>query len=528
MRKENVVYLASIAKYFGLSRIIKLGLISSIAVAMELISLIMLAKLFNVRNTENLSNFLFFNPNNALFIPSLIIIFAFGSYCRVFAISFSFKYSFEVLYDLSLKLLDSIVENSFLRKFDKERMKFVLSSKLSDFAVRNLSHFSIAITQIFLIFGYLLVGVILIGEIFLYILTLFLFSYIFIISIFNNQKYDIILFESEKSLNNRFNEIIDYAKWIVINNKYKLLKNEINRLILKISKIYTKKNFTSVLPKTLLDTVLILTISIIFYYKLYDRFELFSAGNLIIILSISLKILPSIQSFFRSYEAILTSKELYVNICSEINYDDNYCNKDIAVHEGLYQDALVHIHNQIINIYGKNISISKTIINKGNLVKISGKSGSGKSLLLETLALRSKFFNIDFSTAYLEAWRTDSCVFIDQDTNIVKLYNHRQLYLSEINSNLLNTLLKYFNFDINILQEYRKLSGGQLQILNIILILSLENKNIYIFDEVFSSLDAKSERLILEYIKLNSQTKTYLLVSHRNDNDDLYDLFVRL
>ena len=56
----------------------------------------------------------------------------------------------------------------------------------------------------------------------------------------------------------------------------------------------------------------------------------------------------------------------------------------------------------------------------------------------------------------------------------------------------------------------------------------LTNANIYIFDESFAHLDIEMERIILKYLFDNYQDKTFIVISHRKSNLDLYNQIIRV
>ena len=51
--------------------------------------------------------------------------------------------------------------------------------------------------------------------------------------------------------------------------------------------------------------------------------------------------------------------------------------------------------------------------------------------------------------------------------------------------------------------------------------------NIYIYDETFSGLDVTLERDILNYLFKLYPDKTFIIVSHRDSNCDLYDKIIK-
>ena len=65
------------------------------------------------------------------------------------------------------------------------------------------------------------------------------------------------------------------------------------------------------------------------------------------------------------------------------------------------------------------------------------------------------------------------------------------------------------------------LSGGERQRIMLGRAL-LKNAEIYIFDESLSQIDVKKEREILKGIFKKYKNKTFIVISHRFDNSDLY------
>ena len=71
------------------------------------------------------------------------------------------------------------------------------------------------------------------------------------------------------------------------------------------------------------------------------------------------------------------------------------------------------------------------------------------------------------------------------------------------------------------------LSGGERQ--RIIMARALlKNSSIYIFDESLSQIDIESERNILGKIFKLYSNKTIIMISHRFDNQDLFDKSYKL
>ncbi len=144
---------------------------------------------------------------------------------------------------------------------------------------------------------------------------------------------------------------------------------------------------------------------------------------------------------------------------------------------------------------------------KNKTYAITGHSGSGKSTILDILSgkLKTKEGSIlintidvtDYldliATRYFSIIKQDSHIFnagfIDNLTNF-KTYNERLIKKDYLNPELLN---KIKNMDST------TLSGGEKQILSI-LKASISEKNIFLFDEVCSAMDKKTENQMRGYM----------------------------
>ena len=78
------------------------------------------------------------------------------------------------------------------------------------------------------------------------------------------------------------------------------------------------------------------------------------------------------------------------------------------------------------------------------------------------------------------------------------------------------------SYDMLVEENGANLSGGERQ--RIILARTfLKESNIYILDESFSEIDVDSERKIIMYLFEKYSDRTIIVISHRFDNNDLYD-----
>lgn len=181
----------------------------------------------------------------------------------------------------------------------------------------------------------------------------------------------------------------------------------------------------------------------------------------------------------------------------------------------------------------KNINLK---INKGEKILISGKSGSGKSTLLKILKgyyldyegevlinnkpVNSCYNKINYVTGKETIFTTSIKENIEikgsKDLNKIK----KMCYLDEIaqeNDLGYYTLLEENGFNI---------SDGQKQ--RITLARSLQNFSLLIIDEGLNALDINLERKILKRLFRYYKDKTIIVISHRLNNLDLFDRYIKL
>ncbi|WP_047383711.1 MULTISPECIES: ATP-binding cassette domain-containing protein [unclassified Cetobacterium] len=166
-------------------------------------------------------------------------------------------------------------------------------------------------------------------------------------------------------------------------------------------------------------------------------------------------------------------------------------------------------------------------INKGEKVLISGKSGKGKSTLLKILLGFNSpnsgevFFNdieltektIDNIRKYL-GYMPQSTPFLNDNVEkiINNIFNYKLNAKKKLDYDKLFYFFNLFHLEKNILSKHiNELSGGEKQRLAFIITILLD-REVWILDEITSSLDQEMKEKVTEYI-LNSD-KTVILVSH--------------
>ena len=171
-------------------------------------------------------------------------------------------------------------------------------------------------------------------------------------------------------------------------------------------------------------------------------------------------------------------------------------------------------------------------INKNDIIGLVGHNGSGKTTLLKIL------FNLikeDAGEILLNDGAGDYKKFIKEKASLINK-NERSFFwrlsVSE-NINFFNSLLQYPSsnkdiqekidfLEVNALmnKKFGSLSSGE-KTKVLILRGLLKNPKLLLFDEIMSSLDIESKKMIMHYIeKINSEGATVIWVTHSLDEID--------
>ncbi len=177
-----------------------------------------------------------------------------------------------------------------------------------------------------------------------------------------------------------------------------------------------------------------------------------------------------------------------------------------------------------------NISFS---INKGGTVAILGKTGSGKSTILDLIArlydidsgqiliddVPIKQLNLQSLRQAIGAVPQDAFLFSDTIKNNIKFGKENSTdeeIIAVAKKAVVHENIMGFNKQYETILGERgiTLSGGQKQRVSIARAL-LKDPQIYLFDDCLSAVDTETEEEILNQLKKESKNKTTLIVSHR-------------
>lgn len=267
----------------------------------------------------------------------------------------------------------------------------------------------------------------------------------------------------------------------------------------------------------------------------------------------SQKLLPSIQTIYRMWSNILSKKYQIIdtlNIFKQIKYlykfksDNRYNFKDKIKFENIkfnYLDSEEDVLNSI------NLEIKK-----GECIGLIGKSGAGKTTIIEILMtlLRPTYgkmyiddidiFNKENYQALIN-WRF-SISHVPQDIyisdcsfaeNIAFGVPYEKINFDKVKTAAINSQLHQFidkqpqKYNTFVGEGGSNLSGGQRQRLAIARAL-YRNSQVIILDEATSSLDVNTESDILKLVNKLKGKITFLIIAHRINTLSICDRILKI
>ncbi len=220
----------------------------------------------------------------------------------------------------------------------------------------------------------------------------------------------------------------------------------------------------------------------------------------------------------------------YIETLEEVaNYDEK---RDHAREITTWKSIQVKDICYTYDTHKKPIIIPYFSINKGEKVCITGKSGIGKTTLLNILGNWiqpqkgiPKIGNIEYSAIDQEFF-TKHMTFVSQETELFNMSIEENITLGkQIEKRKLLSLMKEVDLDIlmekihnnlsmKVGEKGIRLSSGEKQRMNLLRAILL-NKDIYLLDEPTSHLDANTEKRVLQFLGKYLKNKTVIIVSHR-------------
>lgn len=303
----------------------------------------------------------------------------------------------------------------------------------------------------------------------------------------------------------------------IIDQSFKTYYINFKNRVKEFCNIDARSSFFSDINRPAIEIIFVLVLGISAYaMKQVNLNEKQIFINLTFLVAALIRILPSVNSLVSNLNYLnQKSAEIKFFIAQNKKIFLNKKYKIIKIKNFL---KLENIFFKIKERYIlKNISI---FLKKNDIVGIVGKSGAGKTTLIDIICGLLKpsggniYIDID-NINYSQINYILNAGYLDQIPVSLNHLNYQ--YLNKKNKKIKNTL-KNFKLDHKNLflkkdQFNLNLSGGEKQRLNIFQIYR-KNKNLEIYDEPFNMLDDQSKEKFLKDLKRRKKNKIIIIVTH--------------
>lgn len=486
-------------------------------------------------------NKIFLKPTLKEYILELIIIVSlFISILRFIVLNYHSYYSSKFIQEFTSKSNIKL-----FKRYINEPYEYFLKVNTSEF-IRNLqtelNYFSNYTYAILFLFVEILSIFFLGTFIFIYnpyvtiTISLFVLLNIKIFDVISNKK--IKKWSNERqTLDGKISKILiesfNTIKDIKINNSEKFHTNSYRNLINGRTKKLTLLSYFTILPKYFLEFISVITLILIIYFSLISGVD---SDKLLILFSLIgitfLKVFPSISR-------CITYNQQLKSYLPSFNLIEAEVLKSLKIKKGtIFKGKIKNLElKKVCFRYGnklifENVSIK---IKTGDFIGIYGKSGEGKSTLLDIISglllinkgssfVNGELINGKLNFANQVGYSQQKTVMIDDSivNNIClqedfEKINHKKFKEVCIQAELyqfIDSLPKQENSFLG--EKGVNFSGGQLQRIGLARAL-YKSPQILLLDEATTGLDKQTEKSIINNLKKSSKNRITIIVSHDLD-----------
>jgi ABC-type bacteriocin/lantibiotic exporter with double-glycine peptidase domain len=482
-----------------------------------------------------------------LFLFILLVVLYIVKNFLIFTFSFL---RFKILMKSNNELTTNLYKSYLVRKYKffikKNKSYYIHNLTNTGRVTKALLNITNIFTELVLFFGILIILI--------YqdpIITLFIFLITTLISLIYlkassqtmkilGKKNEILSTLSLKTFNESLSSIREITFFNLHNFFYKKFANnyiDLNNVRLKLQTI-------NLIPSLLYETLLVIIVSTIFLFFLFQNYEIQYILSTLSIMAISvLKLLPSTKKIVMEKNALRNFEFLAKNISQDIQFKqkEKNDNKELIFKKDLKLKNLYFKHERK-NYLFRNFNFK---IKRGEKIAIIGKTGSGKSTLLDLITglidlnkgqilfdgknineIKREFIDSFFYLSQNIFIYDDSISFnVSLKENPSMLERKKIIFL--LKKLHLGKIIPKNNLNRKIGEMGVKISGGQKQRLGIARALFVK-KPILLFDEVTSALDEKTAKNVINFILSIKKKETIIMVTHNLNLAKKFDKIIEL
>ena len=324
---------------------------------------------------------------------------------------------------------------------------------------------------------------------------------------------------------------------IIIDNSQKYYCELFSQIERRTRKAQSEIEFISSSPRFLMESLGMLLIAIIAYMQISQSGNISSVIPMLGVLALSAqRLLPVLQQLYAAISNIQGSMTSLVETIDFLN--QSLPNMHMSDVHPLKFENSIQLQNLSFRHPNQNTDILQNVnfnINKGDKVGFIGKTGSGKSTILDIMMglLKPtvgslKIDEVVLTSDMIRSWQehiahVPQAVFLSDSTIVENIafgvnidnIDHERVEQSAIQaqiSEFIDSLPDKYNTVVG--ERGVKISGGQRQRLGIARAL-YKQADVIIFDEATSALDDETERKVMRSIDNIGSDITVLIIAHR-------------
>lgn len=475
----------------------------------------------------------------------LIIVFFTRIVAAFFVNSFILKVAFDRQVIIRSQAIQSIHDQDYVTRLEKTTGQFatLIISYCAHYTSTVISSLRMAAELISITF---IICLLMVTDIYLFLLTLvfagsilgasaFFFSSMFI-------RYGEIKNEGLREFTDAVNDSLNGFKEIKILKIGKFFKAKVISGAKKAASAEEKLYLYSIVPRYFIEFLLVIIVTSSLIYSVFVSGSVTATiSSLSIFLVAAVRLLPSLNAIFSSFNTINVEMDAVINLFDEIKEikklpQNNNESIFSEIDKNEFEDfSKINLTNLSFS-YGSNKIISNLDleINKGDFIGLLGKSGEGKTTLVDLIlgihhpSNGNIYVDGNDIKNNLEDWQKN-LAYLPQEAFLINGTIEENIAIGEViddqKRNLINESITKAGLGevVNKMDLKTKtgigdrglmLSGGQRQ--RIALARAFyKNKKFFIFDESTSALDASSaDRILNEINRLSEEGATIILISH--------------
>jgi ABC-type multidrug transport system fused ATPase/permease subunit len=504
------------------------------------------------RTQDSLSFLRNFSYEEVAIYSSLILVsvFIFRIFIALLVNNFVLKVAFNKQIELRAKLTQAIHDQSYADRLTKTTGHYTqaIISFCTEYTNSTISVLRTCAELISVIF---LTALLILTDWRLFLLTLSIAGMILFISIyFFSQKfsaYGEIKIEGIIMFFDALNDSVTGVKEIKVLKISDFFKTKVIEGATVLATAEKKLYLYTIIPRYFIECVLVIIISSLLIFSVLTNQDILNTISVLtIFLVAAVRLLPAMNSIFQNFNIINLEMDSVRKLYEELKQYDTFFdpsankNTEIKIPSHDFSNFTSVTFEQLFFSYGNNEVIRDLNfeINKGDFIGLLGKSGEGKTTLVDLMLGIHKPLNGDILSngvsifKDIDSWR-DNLAYLPQETFLINTSIAENIAIGEnitkeVENKIKDAISKagladvVANLQDNIYTKIGErgllLSGGQRQRISLARAF-YKNRKIFIFDESTSALDEESAQRVLDHIvNMSKSGATIILISHNESN----------